>query len=608
MANDPKQFVPSGTKLKCSYCPASGNSPVVLKGGNSKVTIYGEPMMTELDITVSGVFTVCNSPKNVLRKPCTPVMVGSWMDTADPIITSNKVKLLVNDSYNTCFTFGGEINPIMDDPVDITVPKKDDEGKDLPTVENPIDALKEKMNGAVASIKAKVGEIQEKFGTDLQEMLNEVTGPLGKLLNKPGVKSAVKDLQELVGKAQKYKSKADEIVNVPEAAKGKISNKILGTETEEETEEEEDENKSLQERINDGIGGISAEIEAFKQETEDDENFVIEGFNDIIGNMKESLSEFRTYFTETFMPSNDQKPTTEESDNKDENESTTDKIKEEYEDIKEYREEYKKYKEAAKGKFKKYTARLKEMGYDLSNDNKGDIIKAFMLVDWLNDKNKEPIQQGISTSGSSTSSEESKPKEEKEKTTKKNPNKVRTQLNAEVTGYIDHKLLESGVTEDIKEAKEDLADVQKDINRAKKYLTISSNFNDSVKVLKDSIMGKIGADFKEKYKGKIDKATKKQAYITNKMNLGSSALELSKFALSGFATSPGSVITKVDDDRGKDTDDDPNSDDFGNISPDINYGGALGTTVAGSDSGVNDTKDSDKEYVLRAYWGDIVDA
>jgi len=611
MAGDIKQFVPSGTPLKCSYCSQSGITPVKLMGGNPTISIYGESMMTEKDMVVGtnivGVFPSCGAPSNVL-KTCSPVVTKPWVKNADPQITSNKTELLVNDSYILCDTYFGEISPVMDDPVDITAPKKDEKGKDLPTIENPIDALKEKMNGAVSSVKAKLDGIQEKFGTDLEALLNDVTGPFAKVLNKPGVKSTIEDLQELTGKAQKYKNKADDILNSPEAAKQKMSNKILGTEPEEEKKkEDENENKSLQDRINDGIGGISSEIEAYKQEisNEEDENFVVESLSSILNNMNASLSEFRSYFTDAFKPSesNDTEIDVSNSDTitSEDQESVSDKAKEEYEDIKEYREEYKEYKKEAKAKFDKYSAKLKNAGYDVTG-KKNDIIKALMLLNWLEDENAPPKEPQVpTTSGSSDNSKETKTEETTKKaktTSKKNPSKVRTKINAEVTGYIDGKLLESGINEDIKEAKEDLAGVQKDIDRAKKYLTITSNFNDAIKTLKDAVVGKIGSEVGEEF----SKITKKQAYVSNYMTMASSAVEVSKFALSGFATSPGSVVTKVDDGRGKDTDDDPNSDDFGNLASDIHGEGVLGSLIGEGAEGGNNGEETDKPKITDCYY------
>lgn len=601
---DIKQFVPSGTQLKCSYCPASATSPVKLVGGNSMISIYGKPMMTDMDIAVTGVFPICRSPKNTFKGPCTPSIIGSWMQTADPEITSNKVKLLVNDSYNICNTYGGEINPIMDDPVDITEPKKNDKGEDLPIIENPIDALKEKMSGAVDAIEAKLETLQTELGTNLGELLNEITAPIATVLNNKNVQGAIAGAQEWVGKAQEYKNKADQIADAPNAAKEKLSQEILGTEPEKETKEEtNEENKSLKEKIDESISAISAEVDAFKQEVErdaaSDENFVVEGLSDILSNMNQSLSGFRGHLTDAFKISNDDKPKIEKGNKtkKDKN-PVYDKLKEEIEDVKEYREEYNKYKDEASAQIKKYEKRFDQK---ITKGKADDMRDALMLINWIKDRKetKTPTNSNVSKVKSEPT------KKDSTEVTKKKAGTVRTKLNDEITGYIDHKLLESGINEDIKEAKGDLAEAQKDIDRAKKYLTVASNFNDSIKAVKEVVMGELGSEITEK----LQKIKEKQAYLANYMTMGSSAFEISKFALSGFATSPGSVITRVDDGRGKDTDDDPNSKDFGNISPDIDYGGGiLASGAAGGTESENDENQNDEEFVLKAYWGEITNA
>ncbi|WP_299440429.1 PAAR-like protein [uncultured Aquimarina sp.] len=540
-----KRISYEGFQIKCDKCPGELLS---MKSTTKTVTIGGKSIVTKMD-KITGVniplFSKCSG---TLTKTCTPALT-EWIDTAEPTVNSEKFIPLVEHSELIC-TAGGGFVGFEPEPAksEIMGPKKP----------NMVDKAKAKINGAANKVANMAKNATEGISTEIGTALDGLK-PIGQMFDTPAMQNMITGAKGILDQANLSKGQIDQQLasleqKVPEL-KSQISDTINGIEI-----------PSLDDAgiFDIATTGMAAEEQAFVGQGIQDSINALEGHFNTEINTASLINLDEDANGGIGIPS---------ISNKGPLENWLDQKKIEQENL----------ENIADTEYSNMTEQVTTINKDANFDDGEDSKKALSLLYSL----YIPSQAGptpIPGKGEVSKILMNKTKDKAQGAIDKNVIRSKAKVNSKIQNEFDEKLQKLGydkAQKKIDKAQAESADLQKDMDKAEKYLGRMDDFGGYIDSLKEKYVGKIGG----KYNDAIAKAGQ---------NLGLLNVSMDGMSFIADGLPPGDVVTNVKPKKPKkpkkkDEDGDDESKD-----------GENGTV--GTGKGTGDNNDDDKKYTLRAYW------
>lgn len=537
-----KRISHEGFKLKCDKCKA-GKELIAMKSTTKTVTIGGKPIVTKMDkIPLANIpaFSICDTP-GITKCVPTPT---DWIDTAEPTVNSEKFIPLVEHSEFLCGLGGGTV--IFSPPTaksEIMGPKKS----------NIIDKAQAKINGIANKAANMAKKVTEGVTAQIDTALDALK-PIGQIFDNPGIQNMITGAQGMLDQANLTKEQIDSKLSaleqkVPEL-KSKISSTINGIQI-----------PFLQngELFNLGISDMDLGEQAF----------IGEGIQDSINALE---NYFNTEINTANLVNLNENASGDLSvpilSNKGSLESWLDQKKIEQENI----------DTIAATEYGNMTKQISTINKDTSFGDGEDSKKALSLLYGL----YIPSQAGntpIPDKGELSKILTNKAKDKTQDVINEKISSSKTKLNTKIQNEFNEKLQDLGydkAQKKIDKAQEESAELQKDMDKAAKYLGRMDDFGGYIDSIKEKYVGKITG----KYNDSAAKAGANLAVLNT-------SLDGLSFIADGLP--PGDVVTWVKPKKEKNDNDENGEDD------DKNNNGENGTAGANGDD--------NKEPSLKAYWG-----
>ncbi len=209
-----KRISHEGFKVKCDKCPGEFHS---MKSTTKTVTIGGKPIVTEMDkITVANipVFSKCSGTPT---GTCTPILT-KWIDYAEPTVNTDKFIPLVEHSELICTKGGGYIG-FEPEPA-----KSEFVGPPKPNI---VDKAKAKINGMANKAANMAKKVANGVAKEIEAVL-EGLKPIGQLFDNPEIKKAIASATSALEQANLSKEQLDETLSSLEKKVPEIKSKISG--------------------------------------------------------------------------------------------------------------------------------------------------------------------------------------------------------------------------------------------------------------------------------------------------------------------------------------------------------------------------------------------
>ncbi|GAA3509797.1 hypothetical protein GCM10022393_23350 [Aquimarina addita] len=532
-----KRISYEGFQIKCDKCKA-GKELISMKSTTKTVTIDGKPMVTKIDMVPMvniPPFSTCDNP---MISKCVPALTG-WLDIAEETVNTEKFTPLVEHSEFTC-TLGGGIVTFAPPTAQSAImgPKKP----------NIVDQAKAKINGMVNKVADMAKKVTDGIASEVGGMI-EGMRPIGQLFDNPTMQNMITGATGALEQANLSKEQLDTQLasleqKVPEI-KSKISDTINGIEV-----------PSLEDM---GIFGseLSTEEALVLQQGIMDSTSELEGyFNNEINSASLINLDGNSSGDFTIPTLSDKGPLENWLDQKKQEQANLDNI--------------------AAAEYGSMTEQITTINKDATFDNGDDSKEALSLLYSL----YIPSQAGpipIPGDGEVSDLLTNKAKDEAQNYVDNKINTSKATLNATIQNELDEELKELGydkAQKEIDELQQKSGDLQKDMDKAEKWLGRMDNYDDFIDGLKTK--------YTDKITGAYGEAAKKAGANLGLLNV---SLDGMSFIVDGLP--PGDVVTMVkakQEKNKKDEEDDSNKNKDGDAK-----GGALSR--------------SDKEPSLKAYWG-----
>ncbi|MGY3795479.1 PAAR-like protein [Aquimarina sp. 433] len=488
-----KRISYEGFKIKCDKCPGT-LLPMI--STTKMVTIGGKPVVNITDKTIGANIPMFPSCTATPTKICNPKFT-KWIDTAEPTVNIEKAIPLVEHSELICTAGGGFVG--FEPPVaksEIMGPKKP----------NMVDRAKGKINGVANKAKSVATNATNKINSQISGVLDGAK-PIGKIFDNKALKSTINGASAALNQANLSKKQIDVQLESLENQIPQLKNKISSTINDIEVPQ-----------IND-LG-----IEKNDAITDKEEQF----FQNEIQN---SINELENYYNQEIntsslvnldgTPSNgiptfdDRTPLERWSDNKKEHEKLLDQLAE---------HEYNRMTEEV-------TAYNKDAIFEEDESSKKAIASLYGLYVSSGQSSIPPNPQ----KGEITKILKEKAQKKAQKKLDKKTARSKNKLNKKIQDELDEELEKLGYNKaqkKINAAQAKSAEVQKDMDKASKWLGRMDNFDGFIDNLKEKYTGKVSA-----------KLNKSITSINQNMALANTSMDGMSFAVDGFPK--GDVVTNV---------------------------------------------------------------
>jgi len=540
-----KRISHEGFKIKCDKCKG-GKELLPMKSSTKTVTIGGKPIVTEMDKMTGANITPFSTCDNPLITKCIPLS-EAWLDIAEPTVNTEKFIPLVEHSDFICKTGGGIVS--FEPPVAqsaIMGPKKP----------NIVDKAKTKINGLANKAAKMAKNVTDGITAQIDTVLDGLK-PIGQIFDTPEIQNMITGAKGALDRANLSKEQIDQQLasleqKVPEL-KSQISSTINGIEV-----------PSLEdaEVFNLANAGMGSEEQAFVGQGIQDSINALEGhFNTEINTASLMNLDEDSGGGISVPILSDKGPL----------ENWLDQKKIEQENL----------ENIAAAEYGNMTKQLTTINKDVSFDNGEDSKKALSLLYSL----YIPSQAGptpIPGNGEVSKILTNKAKDKAQGTIDKNVTRSKAKVNSKIQNEFDEKLQKLGydkAQKKIDKAQAESADLQKDMDKAEKYLGRMDDFGGYIDGLKGKYIGKVA--------GKYDVAIAKAG-----QNLGLLNVSMDGMSFIADGLPPGDVVTNVKPKKEKNEKEDEDGDDE-NKKKD----GENATAGAGTDG------HEEKKPILKAYWG-----
>ncbi|MHA7059020.1 PAAR-like protein [Aquimarina sp. M1] len=538
-----KRISDEGFKIRCDKCPGEFLS---MKSTTKTVTIGRKPIVTKMDKITGANIPVFSKCSGTLTKICTPALTD-WVDVAESTINSEKFIPLVEQSELIC-TAGGGFVGFEPEPAksEIMGPKKP----------NIVDQAKAKINGVANKAANMAKNATEGVTTGVGTALDNLK-PIGQIFDTPAMQNMIKGATGVLNQTNLSKEQIDQQLvsleqKVPEL-KSQISQTINGIKV-----------PSLEDT------GVFDMADASMESSE--QAFIRQGIQDSINTLE---GHFNTKINTASLINLDENARGGMSvpmlSDKGPLENWLDQKKIEQENL----------EKIATVEYDRITEQVTTINKDASFDNGEDSKKALSLLYSL----YIPSQSGptpIPDKGEVSKILTNKAKDKAQGAIDKNITRSKATINTKIQSEFDEKLKELGydkAQKKIDKAQAESAELQKDMDKAEKYLGRMDNFGGYIDGLKEKYIGKIT--------GRYDTAIAKSG-----QNLGLLNVSMDGMSFIADGLPPGDVVTNVKPKKEKEK---SNEEDGENESKD----GKNGTAGAVGETG----EEEEKKPILRAYWG-----
>ncbi|GAA0719147.1 hypothetical protein GCM10009430_17870 [Aquimarina litoralis] len=488
-----KRISYEGFKIKCDKCPGT-LLPMI--STTKMVTIGGKPVVNITDKTIGANIPMFPSCTATPTKICNPKFT-KWIDTAEPTVNIEKAIPLVEHSELICTAGGGFVG--FEPPVaksEIMGPKKP----------NMVDKAKGKINGVANKAKSVATNATNKINSQISGVLDGAK-PIGKIFDNKALKSTINGASAALNQANLSKKQIDIQLESLENQIPQLKNKISSTINDIEVPQIND----LGIEKNDAI--TDKEEQFFQNEIQNSINELENYYNQEINTS--SLVNLDGTPSNRIPTFDDRTPLERWSDNKKEHEKLLDQLAE---------HEYNRMTEEV-------TAYNKDAIFEEDESSKKAIASLYGLYVSSGQSSIPPNPQ----KGEITKILKEKAQKKAQKKLDKKTARSKNKLNKKIQDELDEELEKLGYNKaqkKINAAQAKSAEVQKDMDKASKWLGRMDNFDGFIDNLKEKYTGKVSA-----------KLNKSITSINQNMALANTSMDGMSFAVDGFPK--GDVVTNV---------------------------------------------------------------